>query len=107
MSVIFSAWTVANIVNLNARAFSMGILISLANSAGLIASNIFFTDEAPRYMTAIIINAAFAGATIACILAYSMYLRYLNQHLDKKEQVTLATSAGCSHHGEKSFRYQV
>ncbi|KAK4968200.1 hypothetical protein LTR42_009483 [Elasticomyces elasticus] len=54
MSVIFSAWTVSNIPNLNARAFTTGVMLACLNSMGLVASNIFLTEEAPRYGTALI-----------------------------------------------------
>ncbi|KAJ9626829.1 hypothetical protein H2204_009845 [Knufia peltigerae] len=61
MSVIFSAWTVANIPDMNARALTTGTLFAIGSSTGLISSNIFVTSQAPRYMTALIINGTFSG----------------------------------------------
>lgn len=86
MAVIFSAWTVANIPNLNARALTTGILLSISNSTGLITSNIFLSREAPKYLTALIVNTTFSAVGVAFILAYSMYLRLLNRALDANDR---------------------
>lgn len=85
MSIIFSAWTVANIPNLNARAFTTGVLLACLNSMGLVASNIFFEREAPKYRTALIVNMAFPCFAIVFTVAYSLYLKRLNRKLDKEE----------------------
>lgn len=84
MSVIFSAWTVANIPNHNARALSMGVMMACLNSMGLVVSNIFYAREAPKYKTALIVNIAFPCAAIVFTVAYSLYLRQLNRKLDQE-----------------------
>lgn len=88
MSVIFSAWTVANIPDMNARALTTGTLFAIGSSTGLISSNIFVTSQAPRYMTALIINGTFSG--VGCILTvlYSLYLKRLNNILDCTTRTT-------------------
>lgn len=96
MSVILSAWTVANIPNLNARALTTGVLLACVNSMGLVASNIFFAREAPKYQTALIVNMAFPCAGIFLTVSYSLYLRALNRKLAKLE-----ASGGPVH-----FKYQ-
>lgn len=103
MSVIFSAWTVANIPNQNARALTTGILIACLNSMGLVASNIFFAREAPRYGTALIVNTAFPCAGVVFTVTYSMYLRILNKKLDKAG--SLSEEKDGSGRGA-SFRFQ-
>lgn len=100
MSVIFSAWTVANIPNQNARAFTTGILLACLNSMGLVASNIFFAREAPRYGTALVVNMAFPCVAIVCTVAYSMYLRALNRKLEKGMPVVGASGR------QAEFRFQ-
>ncbi|KIW93611.1 uncharacterized protein Z519_06216 [Cladophialophora bantiana CBS 173.52] len=85
MSVIFSAGTVANIPNLNSRALTTGVLLACTNSIGLVASNIFFAREAPRYQTALIVNMAFPCAGILFTVSYSLYLRSLNRKMTKEE----------------------
>ena len=97
MSVIFSAWTVANIQNQNARAFTTGILIACINSMGLVASNIFYAREAPRYTTALIVNISFPCVGVVATVTYSMYLRIRNRRIDREED-----AAGVP----RSFRFQ-
>jgi uncharacterized membrane protein len=103
MSVIFSAWTVANIPNLNARAFTTGVLLACLNSDGLIVSNIFFVREAPRYQTALIVIIVFACTTIVFTLAYSLYLRLLNRKLDRG---VASLAAAEDVNGIYQFRFQ-
>ncbi|KAK5725229.1 hypothetical protein LTR17_013098 [Elasticomyces elasticus] len=103
MSVIFSAWTVSNIPNLNARAFTTGVMLACLNSMGLVASNIFLTEEAPRYGTALIVNMAFPCVAIVVTAMYSLYLRRLNHGLDKRERMSGLTNLA---EGQGSFRYQ-
>ncbi|KAK6381593.1 hypothetical protein LTS17_004652 [Exophiala oligosperma] len=103
MSVIFSAWTVANIPNLNARAFTTGVLLACLNSMGLVASNIFFAREAPRYKTALIVNMAFPCAGIVFTVTYSLYLRFLNRKLEKEHHTSEGLGAV---DGGAPFRYQ-
>jgi hypothetical protein len=83
MSVIFSAWTMANIPNQNARALTTGFLLAVLNSMGLVASNIFLQREAPKYRTALIVNTAFPCVCVVCTVWYTMYLRRLNRKLDR------------------------
>lgn len=85
MSVIFSAWTVANIPNLNARAFTTGVMLSIANCMGLVTSNVFLAKEAPRYMTALIVNGACSGLGLVFVLSYGWYLRWLNRSRQRKQ----------------------
>jgi hypothetical protein len=103
MSVIFSAWTVANIPNLNARAFTTGVLLAYLNSMGLVTSNIFFAREAPRYKTALIVNMSFPCAGILFTVGYSLYLRFLNRQLDREERSLGAAGAT---NEQASFRFQ-
>lgn len=63
----------------------MGVLLAIAGSTGLIASNVFFEKEAPRYITALIVNGSFAGVGMCLTLVYSLYLRRLNKNLDMLE----------------------
>ena len=71
MLVIFNAWTVADIPNLNGLAHTTGILISISNPTGLVTSNMV-AREAPKYMTALIDNASFSGSALGFIISYSV-----------------------------------
>lgn len=83
MSPINNAWIVSNIPNLNARAFTSALLISIANTAGLISSNIMIASEAPRYITSCRVNL---GAAVLCLVTsavYSMWMRWENRRRDR------------------------
>ncbi|EXJ85474.1 hypothetical protein A1O1_05838 [Capronia coronata CBS 617.96] len=105
-SPLGTAWTVTNITNLNARALTSGIVIACGNAAGLIASNIFFTDEAPRYITALAVNAAMSGVALVISFTYSTWMRYENRRRDniygKEEYVTV----GVTSTRDPRFRFQ-
>ncbi|KAJ6443733.1 Lovastatin diketide synthase LovF [Purpureocillium lavendulum] len=49
--IIGSAWTVVNIPNLNARAMMSGLYTSIGNCGGILSSNIYRSNEAPRFQT--------------------------------------------------------
>lgn len=70
---------------------------------GLVTSNIFFADEAPRYQTALAVNMAFPCAAIVFTVGYSLYLRFLNHRLDKAE---FRSTEGEASTGQAHFRYQ-
>lgn len=88
MSPINNAWIVSNIPNLNARAFTSAMLISIANTAGLISSNILIASEAPRYVTSCWVNL---GAAILCLITcagYSGWMRWENRRRDRLQGVS-------------------
>lgn len=66
---IGSAWLVSNIPNLNARAMTSGLYITVVNCVGSLSSNIYTQKEAPRYSTVLTTNISmsvvlmFAGVT--------------------------------------------
>ncbi|KAI3573525.1 retrograde regulation protein 2 [Fusarium oxysporum f. sp. albedinis] len=109
MSVIFSAWTVCNIPNLNARALTIGIIIPVGNAAGLLSSNIFFENEAPRYESALICNCVGAGLCMVSSAAYSIWMRYENRRRDaishSMEGQSFNTEGVANHH-DLRFRFQ-
>lgn len=83
MSPINNAWIVSNIPNLNARAFTSAVLISIANTAGLISSNILITSEAPRYITSCRVNLGAAVLCLVVCVTYSLWMRWDNHRKDK------------------------
>jgi len=63
------------------------MLISIANTAGLISSNILIAEEAPRYVTSCWVNL---GAAILCLVtcaAYSAWMRWENRRRDRLQGV--------------------
>jgi hypothetical protein len=80
---------------------------AIGNSAGLVSSNIFFDNEAPRYMTALKINCIMAGVSLATCFGYTMWMRYENKRRDKlygkKDQYQ---TAGIGDARDPNFRFQ-
>ncbi|KAH8884942.1 retrograde regulation protein 2 [Thozetella sp. PMI_491] len=89
MSPINNAWIVSNIPNLNARAATGAVLIAIANTAGLISSNIMISSEAPRYITSCRVNLGAAALCLITSVSYSMWMRWENRRRDR-----LQNSAG-------------
>ncbi|KAM4062742.1 major facilitator superfamily protein [Hirsutella rhossiliensis] len=75
-SVILSAWYNNNIAHEGRRITLTSVGVPLANAMGLVASNVFREDDAPKYLPALITAASFgaAGALItACLGAYMIF----------------------------------
>lgn len=82
-SPVFAAWINNNIVSDNERSLASPVLITMANAMGLVASNIFFEDEAPRYMTALYINIGCGAAALVLIISIGLWMRWENRRRDK------------------------
>ncbi|KIM99928.1 hypothetical protein OIDMADRAFT_125871 [Oidiodendron maius Zn] len=106
MSVIFSAWVMDNITNLNARALTTGCLISIGNAAGLISSNIFFQNEAPRYISALIGNAVCAGVCMIFCIGYVVWMRLENKRRDRLYGTRDDITAGIGDCRDPNFRFR-
>src|SRR5258706_11592955 len=105
MSVIFSAWILDNITNQNARAFTLGVLIALGNASGLISSNIFFTNEAPRYISALIGNLVCAILCMSLCIGYVIWMKYENKRRDRVYGVPNNVTAGVGDSRDPNFRF--
>ncbi|KAH8898749.1 retrograde regulation protein 2 [Thozetella sp. PMI_491] len=107
MSVIFSTWLAVNLTNMNARAFTLGTLIPIANAAGLLSSNIFFAWEAPRYTFALICNCVAAGVCMVLSLSHSMWMRYDNRRRDAAQGTIPGgfTTEGITDERDPRFRW--
>ena len=129
MSAIFSAWTVSNITNMDARALTLGFLtsvgkyrtlyshkeglfkliVSVGNTAGLVSSNVFFGREAPRYMTALMLNCIFAGLAMILSLGYTLWMRAENRRRDQAQETVSFDhyqTAGVGDTTDPNFRFQ-
>ncbi|KAJ5556233.1 retrograde regulation protein 2 [Penicillium frequentans] len=107
---IGSAWTIGNIPNLNARAMTNGILISIGNCGGLLSSNLYLAKEAPRYTTSLVANIVFQGVGIAIALSYTQWMRWENRRRDRAQGVidiaNVSGRAGATGTRDPNFRFQ-
>ncbi|KAJ5115498.1 hypothetical protein NUU61_001257 [Penicillium alfredii] len=84
-SVILSTWYNNNIAHEGRRVLLTSIGVPLANLMGLVSSNLFRSQDAPKYMPALVTVAAFgaAGASLAGLLALYMWLD--NKRRDRRD----------------------
>lgn len=88
-SVILSTWYNNNIAHEGRRVLLTSIGVPLANLMGLVSSNVFRTQDAPKYIPALITIGAFgaSGACLAGLLGLYMWLD--NKGRDRRDGVTL------------------
>ncbi|XXH05562.1 hypothetical protein Hte_011994 [Hypoxylon texense] len=103
---IGSAWTVSNIPNLNARAFTSGVYIAAGNCAGLLSSNIYLTREAPRYITSLRVNVAMCVVGALINVGYSLWMRWENRRRDRVYGPVGVSVEGIESTRDPRFRFQ-
>ncbi|QQK40303.1 MFS transporter, putative [Penicillium digitatum] len=88
-SVMLSTWYNNNIAHEGRRVLLTSIGVPLANLMGLVSSNLFRKQDAPKYYPALISVAAF-GATGACLTAsLALYMWLDNKRRDRSDGVTI------------------
>ena len=83
-SVLLSTWYNNNVPHEGRRVVLTSVGVPLANVMGLVSSNIFTPDSAPKYIPALATTAAFGatGALLAGLL--SIYMVVDNKRRDRK-----------------------
>ena len=88
-SVMLSTWYNNNIAHEGRRVLLTSIGVPLANLMGLVSSNLFRKQDAPKYTPALISVAAF-GATGACLTAgLALYMWLDNKRRDRNDGVKM------------------
>jgi hypothetical protein len=88
-SVLLDVWLVNNTADENKRAVVAAIAVPLANLMGVVSSNIFLPNEAPKYFTALKTTASFGGTGIVLTLLLGFWMIYDNRRRDKAQGVNL------------------
>lgn len=99
-----------NIPNLNARAMTNGIVISIGNCGGLVSSNLYLAGEAPRYLTSLCANISFQAVSVGIAISYTVWMRWENQRRNRAQGVENThdfETAGVTGTRDPKFRYQV
>ncbi|KAI0473575.1 major facilitator superfamily domain-containing protein [Xylariaceae sp. FL0804] len=88
-SVLLSAWYNNNIAHEGQRLTLTSVGVPLANLMGLVASNVFREQDAPKYAPALITTASFgaAGCVIAALLG--LYMLLDNRRRNHQQNVEL------------------
>ncbi|KAL8408675.1 hypothetical protein RB594_007213 [Gaeumannomyces avenae] len=89
-SVLLSTWYNNNIAHEGQRLVLTSVGVPLANLMGLVSSNVFRKEDAPKYEPALITTACFgaAGATIAA--AMGLWMVWDNRARNKRQGVNLS-----------------
>ena len=65
------------------------MLVSIANSMGLVSSNIFRPQDEPNYVPASAISAAFGAFAALLTLGVGFYMKFDNRKRNKAQGVSL------------------
>jgi hypothetical protein len=88
-SVLLDVWYNNNIASEGKRVVLTSIAVPLANLMGLVSSNIFRNQDAPKYIPALITTAAFGGTGIVLTLILGAWMIIDNKRRDVKQGITL------------------
>ncbi|KAJ5469249.1 transporter [Penicillium diatomitis] len=86
-SVLLDSWYNNNIANEGRRVVLTSIAVPVANLMGVVASNIFRNQDAPKYFPALITTAAFGGTGILLTLALGLWMMFDNKKRDQRQGV--------------------
>ncbi|KAJ5849059.1 Major facilitator superfamily domain general substrate transporter [Penicillium rubens] len=86
-SVLLDAWYNNNTANEGRRVVLTSIAVPLANLMGVVSSNIFRTQDAPKYFPALITTASFGGVGIILTLCLGLWMIADNKKRDRLQGV--------------------
>ncbi|KAF5390246.1 hypothetical protein D9757_002970 [Collybiopsis confluens] len=88
-SVLVATWYNNNTPQESRRAVVTAVMVALANSSGLIATNTFSAKDEPRYVPALATSAAFGGLCLILVLGTGIWMRWDNNRRNKAQGVVL------------------
>jgi len=109
-SVLVASWYSNNTPSESRRVVLAAVMVAIANSAGLISSNVFRAQDEPKYLPALVTSAAFGACCLVVTALWGAYMRWENRMRDKEQGVQLnaaevdTAALGDGYHAP-SFRY--
>ncbi|KZT30544.1 MFS general substrate transporter [Neolentinus lepideus HHB14362 ss-1] len=91
-SVLTSSWYSNNTTNESGRAVVAAVMVGIANASGLISTNVFRAQDAPKYLPALITSACFGAVCILLVASLGTYMRLENRRRDRVQGVTLTSA---------------
>ncbi|KAM6498082.1 Major facilitator superfamily domain containing protein [Amanita muscaria] len=92
-SVLVGAWYSNNTPNESRRAVVAAVMVGIANSAGLISTNVFRAQDAPKYVPATnVVTAAFGGFCLVLVLFTGFWMRLENRRRNKAQGVDITAA---------------
>jgi len=109
-SVLVATWYSNNTNQESRRAVVAAVMVAFANSAGLISTNVFRAEDAPRYIPALATSAAFGGLCFILVAGTGIWMRYENARRNREQGVNISawdvdTSTLQDGSANPSFRY--
>ncbi|KZM23610.1 transmembrane transport [Ascochyta rabiei] len=89
-SVLLSTWYNNNVADENQRVTLTSVGVPLANLMGVVSSNIFRAQDAPKYIPALATTAAFGAVGCVCALLLGTYMVLDNVRRNRKQGVSLS-----------------
>ncbi|KAJ5991822.1 transporter [Penicillium sp. IBT 35674x] len=86
-SVLLDVWYNNNIANEGQRVVLTSIAVPVANVMGVVASNIFRSQDAPKYIPALVTTAAFGGVGIVLTISLGLWMMWDNKRRDLAQGV--------------------
>ncbi|KAJ5691784.1 transporter [Penicillium macrosclerotiorum] len=84
-SVLLDSWYNNNIANEGRRVVLTSIAVPMANLMGVVSSNIFRSQDAPKYFPALITTSVFGGTGIILTLCLGIWMMIDNKRRDRKQ----------------------
>lgn len=84
-SVLTATWYSNNTASESRRAVLAAVMIAIANSAGLVSTNIFRKEWEPKYTPSLAISAAGAALCLIITASWATYMRFDNARRDRLE----------------------
>ena len=88
-SVILDVWYNNNIAHEGQRLVLTSVGVPIANLMGVVSSNIFRTQDAPKYTPALAVTAAFGACGALLTLVLGAWMVVDNRRRDRREGVKL------------------
>ncbi|KAJ7630906.1 major facilitator superfamily domain-containing protein [Roridomyces roridus] len=109
-SVLVASWYSNNTNQESRRAVVAAVMVAFANSAGLISTNVFRAQDAPKYAPALATSAAFGGLCLILVAGTGIWMRWENAKRNRVQGVNLTsadvpTSVLAEGPASPSFRY--
>lgn len=88
-SVLLSTWYNNNLPAENRRHVLTAIGVPMANLMGVVSSNIFRAEDAPNYLPALVVTAAFSGLGLVSVTLLGLWMAWDNARRNREQGVNL------------------
>ncbi|KAL1736998.1 major facilitator superfamily domain-containing protein [Schizophyllum commune] len=90
-SVLVAAWYSNNTPSESRRAVVAAVMVAIANSSGLISTNVFREKDEPKYVLALAVSAAFGGLCLVLVAGVGIWMRWENAKRNREQGVNITS----------------